>query len=768
MASQLSLNVLPVIFDDAEVTVGVLPYEDRDQLASLRSSHCDTHVFRRAGGTEIWSVPFIDGAQTIGDSTRDVGLTKHIWLAANLVQNALLQMLLKLPREVFRFDPLCFLADFKKENILKQAAPNGLECPDWLGVCPSFELSVRKFGFERDKQSLGVAIGVRTKKRIDRTCKQLIDDGLNPIGRYVGIHKNSPDARIRPKLSLVGRVEHVDGDTLTLTDCDDPDREAISASEVWLERSWANFEDCISLFFGNQARHVQSRLDEALASFRSGPNRRSKLESIAKYLGQQPLHLVPDVPFKLGGLMGGKECPLPTVRNAPKPVFVFDPAGGNTDIWHDRGLNSFGPYTSQTFTPTQPRICVVCQAGRKGRVEQFVHKFLRGVTPPNTKKNPPFATGFIRKYALDDATIEFFETEGDSADEYRRAVHKALMSQTEGQKKWDLALVQKEDSFHHLYGDENPYLVSKVEFLTHQIPVQEFEIETAELPDSRIGYALNNMALATYSKLGGIPWLLKANPTIAHELVIGLGSAESGASRLGGNERVVGITTVFTGEGNYCLSTVSQAVPYDDYQETLLASLKKTILELSRSMNWQKNDHVRLVFHAFKPFKDTEAEAVKTVVESLGEYDVEYAFLHIVEDHPFLLFDQAQKGVRDFETGGTKGVLAPDRGQFLRISGHEVLLTLTGARDVKRATDGIPRPVLLRLGRNSTFHDLTYLTRQVYTFASHSWRSFFPSPLPVTILYSELIAKLLGNLGTVSQWNPSVMLGRIGGTRWFL
>lgn len=36
MASQLSLNVLLLAFDDAKVTVGVLHYEDRDQPAKLR------------------------------------------------------------------------------------------------------------------------------------------------------------------------------------------------------------------------------------------------------------------------------------------------------------------------------------------------------------------------------------------------------------------------------------------------------------------------------------------------------------------------------------------------------------------------------------------------------------------------------------------------------------------------------------------------------------------------------------------------------------
>ena len=47
--------------------------------------------------------------------------------------------------------------------------------------------------------------------------------------------------------------------------------------------------------------------------------------------------------------------------------------------------------------------------------------------------------------------------------------------------------------------------LTKAEFLGHQIPVQEFEFETTEIPDNRLQYVLNNMGLATYAKLGGTP-----------------------------------------------------------------------------------------------------------------------------------------------------------------------------------------------------------------------------------------------------------------------
>ncbi len=171
---------------------------------------------------------------------------------------------------------------------------------------------------------------------------------------------------------------------------------------------------------------------------------------------------------------------------------------------------------------------------------------------------------------------------------------------------------------------------------------------------------------------------------------------------------------------------------------------------------------------SYKPLKQAEEDAVKALMDSLGDYDVDYAFLHVVGDHPYLLFDEAQEGLPSYDGMGLKGACAPLRGRLLRLSGYEVLLTLTGAKEVKRPSDGMPRPVLLRLGRGSTFDDMTYLSRQVDTFACHSWRSYDPSPFPVTILYSQLIARLLGRLSLVPRWNPAQMLGRIGETLWFL
>jgi hypothetical protein len=49
------------------------------------------------------------------------------------------------------------------------------------------------------------------------------------------------------------------------------------------------------------------------------------------------------------------------------------------------------------------------------------------------------------------------------------------------------------------------------------------------------------MALATYAKLNGVPWVIKLHKPIAHELVIGLGSANIGEGRLALQRVFVGI-----------------------------------------------------------------------------------------------------------------------------------------------------------------------------------------------------------------------------------
>jgi hypothetical protein len=764
------MNVAPIEFENAEIQVEVLDYGDHERLSALRDAHYRTHVFKRQED-QIICVPLGDDMPSLGGRPDLVSLHDDLPLCCTIIRNSLINYFYSLGRRVLSYRPIKFVAGGKNDDLLSPALLPGLVCPDWLAVNPLFEASVREFQLDRQPPFAGLALDMRTTRSISRSCGELVRDGFDIRGLYVRRRLETTDPRVVPRHELIGRVESVRGDKLRLADTRSGEPEFAAADECYLESRHESFDRCLTHAFKVHGSQVKARLQAQLTKLRRGPERLERLGKVLDHLAGLNLEMVQGVRFTLRRFLaeGDKRSvfQFPPVQQAPGAVYIFDPNVSRTCTWPvDAGLNQHGPYSSRTFTPTRPKVCVICQKSKKGQVEQFLRKLKYGV-PRIQGKFAPFEKGLLRKYAIEDLLTEFFTSDDDSPAAYKRAIRQALDSGG-GPKgpRWDLALVQTDERFHDLYRDDNPYLVSKSEFLLHQIPVQEFEIETANLPDYNLQYALNNMSLAIYAKLGGTPWLIKSDEGIAHELVIGLGSAHIGESRLGESERVVGITTVFTGDGNYCISNLSRAVAFEDYKSELLATLRTAVNQVRQEINWQARDPVRLIFHAFKPLRDAETEAVKALMEEMGEYDVEYAFLHIKEDHPYLLFDKLQQGERYGQS--RKGVMGPTRGMFFRLSDHDVLLSLTGYKEVKRPEDGIPHPILLTLHRHSTFVDTTYLARQVYTFASHSWQGFFPSDMPVTIHYSGLIARLLGQLSTLPNWNANAMLGRIGWTRWFL
>ncbi|GAB4019142.1 Piwi domain-containing protein [Spirosoma koreense] len=589
-------------------------------------------------------------------------------------------------------------------------------------------------------------------------------------GFYVGRANSSRNPDVKPRFATVGKVIGIeDGDLLQLDDLRPGEDTPLQASKLFLEPREDVLTHCIKHLYGTQSTHILTELEKRAAAFHTGPEKLNRLASALKSFQKLSLELVGGIPFKIGSFLTEKvdEINLPIIGMAEKPTFVYAFGGQKVSQLNDIGLQKYGPYSREGFSPSKPRICVICQASKKGQVEQVLRKFLDGIPPVEYAQGKSFEyTGLKAKYYLTGCHIEFFTTIDDSVESYNRATSDAIKAQgLTNQDPWNLALVQIDRTFRDRSDNNNPYLTTKARLIGQQIPVQEFTLEALALPDKKVVWTLNNMSLATYAKLNGVPWLLKADRPIAHEVVFGIGSATIKEGRFGGGERMIGVTTVFTGDGNYFVSNVSSAVPEEEYFATLLDSLRTTMASVKHDLNWQPRDTVRLIFHAFKEFKKAEAEAVKKVMSELGDYQVEFAFVHVAQDHPYLLFDTNKKNGVGFYN---KGRLAPDRGQYVQLTKRIMLVSLTGGTELKQATDGLPTPVQLVLHRDSTFKDLTYLAKQVVNFAAHSWRSFQPAPMPVTVFYSQLVAQMLGQLSGVPYWTSDAILNRIGTTRWFL
>jgi hypothetical protein len=143
----------------------------------------------------------------------------------------------------------------------------------------------------------------------------------------------------------------------------------------------------------------------------------------------------------------------------------------------------------------------------------------------------------------------------------------------------------------------------------HGVPVQDVQIET--IRKGNLAYPLNSIALACYAKLGGTPYVISAPRAVTQELVIGIGSAHVKASRLTVPERVVGITTVFSADGNYILSNRSSEADYAAYPRELLRSLEACIEDVKARNGWLPGDALRLIFR-----DQSEARAAPSEIDA--------------------------------------------------------------------------------------------------------------------------------------------------------
>jgi hypothetical protein len=164
---------------------------------------------------------------------------------------------------------------------------------------------------------------------------------------------------------------------------------------------------------------------------------------------------------------------------------------------------------------------------------------------------------------------------------------------------------------------------------------------------------LNNIAVATYAKVGGIPWRVK-EPTLANNCILGLSFhivRDKDVSHP--NHTLVGTAEILDEFGRHLTLRVSaQAVPKDTVKrferrfkslyvpQQLIETLIKNALN---STQWPgRTPPSRLVLHKTTAFHPEEIAGIQAAFEQL-EIDTEYALVHIKEDTVQRVYRQDDK-----------------------------------------------------------------------------------------------------------------------------
>lgn len=749
----LALNFFPASWSSDTVRVFAGPYIDVDAFDALRRDAVDCTVWRDALDSErVFVVPHRDDVTFRRDGFRAalVRVEENPYLFAHLLKDGIGRHLeglgfTRVRRREFGF------ANWNVGNLLDRVkAPGFAHVDPRVGVYPRIIVESFITGEPDAAPSIGVVVDIAYDTRLDVPVDQLIASRFDVVGRYVKLARDheAPHAGL-----LIGRVRAIEGQDLLLDDARDATYVRIAATACVLDPSRPNLLAYLGYLAGPAAAAVNTRLREIEVASNTPREKLRLTEAFARYR----LTVVDGAPLAIGGglsvTFGAMTAPssgasMFMTRELPAPAFSFDPVSPKTHGVADDGLRLFGPYGQERLRAKRVRVLLLAPETYKGQAQAFLQVFRQGVSDGRLYR------GFAQKFRLAGVdVVERYFAVGNPKETYANAARDAIEDST----AYDLAIVMIRESFKALPPADNPYFVVKALLLSFGIGVQEVRIETAQQPESTLRWAINQMALACYAKIGGTPFVLRTTPTRTHELVFGIGRSidRPSGSRLASMSQVIGFTTVFRSDGDYLLNSCTPYTDMANYERELERVVERAVAEAVASESIPDGATIRLIFHVFKSTGRREVAAIENVIAKLTRYTVEYALLHVNDSHAFRLYDRGSSE------------LIPPRRTSVAIGPRERLVVLIGPKQYLRR--GNPAPLRITLDKRSTFQDMDYLVEQLCHFSAVSWRSFNTTTQPVTVFYAELMAQLNRELRLIAAyWNADTVRLKLARKLWFL
>jgi hypothetical protein len=457
-------------------------------------------------------------------------------------------------------------------------------------------------------------------------------------------------------------------------------------------------------------------------------------------------------------------------RQLADPEYSFDRSGGKYSRRIDDGLKRFGPYDTQLMRSQSLRLLVVAPEEHKGEVELSIQKLISGI---QTEK--PVFTGLTAMYRLTNLGVSCAWAKvapGAPMKRYADALHQALQSALSGATpRFHILLTVINASHHDLPDSENPYFQTKViALIQDHVPTQAITIEKLRQSNYNLQYILNTLALSLYAKLGGTSHVLKL-PTVdaggPTELVFGIGRSIRRSGRFDKGYETVGFATVFRANGEYLYNS---ATPYCDdvhYERAIEDTIRRTVETVAAYEGLAEGAPLRLLFHVPRRPGRREERPILNAVGKLAKFKIEFALVHVNDDHHLHLFDIGNTSPKT-SRGQQKpeAMLLPARGFAITLGPRERLVTFIGVDQYRGY--GCPAPLRITLDARSTFRDIDYVTQQLYLLSFMSARSLNPGITPATITYAERLADLTGHLRGVQNWTVELIHQYLGRQLWFI
>ena len=462
---------------------------------------------------------------------------------------------------------------------------------------------------------------------------------------------------------------------------------------------------------------------------------------------------------------------LPSFSLLDEPLLTFNPDDTSLDVNPLRGLDLYGAYNGFSFRSYTPalRIATLAPAGGWVNLRTLVNTLRSSHTPSDRKEYVPAFRGFESVFGVPlvaaqaEAHIKWPDDlsslgpDGPLHLKLMQALRDGMNRLTLVRDQFDVVLVHLPDAWQIAFRAPgfDAHDALKALGATTGIPTQVIN-DRAFSFNSKASLAWR-LSIALYVKAGGIPWKLAPLPGVPDNTAyIGLAYALRGDPREA--HYVTCCSQVFDADGGGMQFVAFEARdPVKDVEEArrnpfLSRSDMRAVLARSLNLYQSRNGGLlprRLVVHKTTSFKAEELEGALDAMSAVPEVEC-------VE----VTSSPGWRGVWLKQSRDAERVSEPDgypvpRGTMLQLSGVSALVWVAGNAprassrgDYYQGGKSIPRP--LNLVRHAGGGPLELTAREALALTKMDWNNdALYDPVPVTIRYSQRLARTIANVPTL-------------------
>lgn len=456
---------------------------------------------------------------------------------------------------------------------------------------------------------------------------------------------------------------------------------------------------------------------------------------------------------------GPSQGRLPPHRVLVEPLLKFGPgAAGGVSPHPLRGLLEHGPYSRGSFGDVSVRVAIITTTQLLQRLRKFLGSLRQQHEPSDRRKYVPTYPGFQQVYGIDlvpagdSATVLLDGNLADTGDGHQAisaALSSAIRSLEGVRASWDVLVVLLPASWQRWKvsadGAFDLHDQMKASSAPLGIPTQLLWEDSALSFRYKCSLAWR-LSIALYAKAGGTPWRLYRED-YADVAYVGVSYAIRGGTRDG---FVTCCSQVFDADGGG-MDFVAYDIGEGIDQENPHLTRDQMRAVMARSVRLYQERHAgnlpqRVVVHKTTSFRDEEVDAVFDAWSACREIEC----VRVQASTPW-------RGVQLVAPKPGRDGSQPDnwpvrRGTVQYLSGRDALLYVNGTTPGLASGSGnfyqggksIPSPLLV--SRDAGSGPLERTAADTLALTKMDWNNdALYDPLPVTIKYSQTLARVIGH-----------------------